>query len=245
MKAVILCAGYAVRLYPLTLNTPKPLLKVAGKTILNHIIEKIKLLPEINDIYIITNHRFYEQFETWLNQQSSQKKITLVDDETLSNDDRLGAIGDLNFVINKEKLNDDLLVIAGDNLFGFSLRKYVDFFHFHKKSQVAFHDLKDREKVKKKFGVGILEQAGTKIINFEEKPEEPKSALAATACYLFRKEDISLIQDLAEHGWADAPGHLIKHLIDHSQAYGFVFDEHWFDIGSLEGLQEAERVYQR
>jgi len=245
MKAVILCAGYAVRLYPLTLNTPKPLLKVAGKAIVEHIIENIQLLPEIEQIYIITNHRFYDQFRVWLSLQSYKKEITLVDDETISNDDRLGAIGDLSFVIRKKNINDDLLVIAGDNLFGFPLRKYVDFFYHHKRSQVAFHDLKDREKVKKRFGVGILDKASTKIINFEEKPEQPRSALAATACYLFSKEDIPLIQDLARQGQADAPGHLIKHLIDHSQAHGFVFDEHWFDIGSLEGLQEAERVYQQ
>lgn len=253
MKALILAAGYATRLYPLTLNWPKPLLKVGNKAIIEYILEKINEADEIDEVFVVTNNKFYPSFAAWADKinrgkqikcgkQVKEKKIKIINDGTLSNEDRLGAIGDIDFAIQKESIDDDLLVIAGDNLFGFSLQNFVDFFVRNGSSIAAFHNLKDLEKVRGKYGVGILD--GTKIIDFEEKPMEPKSSLAATACYLFSKKDLPKIRMFKETSNADAPGNFIKYLAQNSEAYGFVFDDCWYDIGSFESLKEAEENLQ-
>ncbi len=241
MEVLILAAGYATRLYPLTENLPKPLLQVGDKTIIEHILAKLEAVKSVNQVYIVTNEKFYPTFSNWGKTIKTNLKLTILNDGTASNEDRLGAIGDIHFVVQKENINDDLLVIAGDNLFGFSLPKFVDFFHEKKSSVVAFHELKSLEKVKGKYGVGILK--GSKVVGFEEKPTEPKSSLASTACYLFKKSDLSHLQDLIRIGKADAPGNLITHLAQTSEVHGFVFDEHWFDVGSFESLEEAKKVY--
>ncbi len=239
---MILAAGYAIRLYPLTQNQPKPLLKVADKPIVEHILEKIKSVPEIKEILIVTNARFHHQFQVWLNHYSYPKKIKLINDGTISNEDRLGAVGDLHFVLQEEEIKEDLLVIAGDNLFGFSLKSFLNSFANIQKSHVALFDIKDKEKIKKRYGTALLEK--TKIINFEEKPAEPKSTLAATACYLFNKSDLKLVEQALKVGKADNPGDLVKYLVKSSEVHGYVFDQHWFDVGSFESLEKAEEVYQ-
>ncbi len=241
MKALVLAAGYATRLHPLTENKPKHLLEVGGKAILGHIIDKINQVKEVSEIYIVTNHRFYDTFRIWLNHYPSPKKVKLIDDGTINNEDRLGAVGDINFVLKEESITEDLLVIAGDNLFGFSLAKFVTFFKEKNTPIVAFRDLKDVEKVRGKFGVGILE--GNKLTQFEEKPLKPQSTLAATACYIFPHRDLSLVERSIEQKKADNTGDLIKYLVKESDVHGFVFTEHWFDIGSPESFQEAQEVY--
>lgn len=242
MKALILAGGYAVRLYPLTENQPKPLLQVGGKEIINHILSKLESVNEVKEVYIVTNDRFYPLFQQWKGNYVGSKNLHLINDGTKSNEDRLGAIGDLLLVLQQQQIKEDLLVIAGDNLFRFSLKDFVDFFHQRKSTIVAFHDMKEKDKIKGKYGAGVLE--GTKLINFEEKPMNPSSTLASTACYLFAAQDLSLVQDLVRQGKADAPGHLIKWLMEKSIVHGFAFDEAWFDVGSLESLQEAEEVYE-
>ncbi len=243
MKVLVLAAGYATRLYPITENQPKPLLEINGKAILGHILDKVKRVLDVSEIFIVTNHRFYDQFRVWLNHYPFSKKITLVDDGTLSNEDRLGAVGDINFVLKEKDIAEDLLVIAGDNLFGFSLRTFLDFCNDRKTSVLALRDLKDPEKIKGRYGAGILE--GTKVIAFEEKPLRPSSTLAATACYLFTKKDLTLVEKSITVGKADNPGDLVKYLVKESEVHGFVFTEHWFDVGSLESLKEAEAVYRK
>jgi glucose-1-phosphate thymidylyltransferase len=242
MKAVVLAAGYATRLYPLTENQPKPLLKVGGKAIIEWILDKVCLIEDIDEIFIVTNDRFYNNFAEWERTISYSKKIKIINDGTLSNEDRLGAVGDINFVLQKENIDDDLLVIAGDNLFGFSLSEFIDFRKNNSKSIVAFRDLQDFDKVKGRFGVGILE--GTKVVDFEEKPMEPRSSLASTACYVFNKEDLRLIGKLLEEGSADNPGDLVKFLVSNSEVHGFTFTDHWFDVGTHESLREADEAYQ-
>ncbi len=237
----MLAAGYATRLYPLTENTPKPLLKVGEKTIINHILTKLETIKDIKEAYVVTNDKFYSIFAEWSKTAKFPFKLKILNDGTTSNEDRLGAVGDIHFVIEQEKIRDDLLVIAGDNLFGFSLADFIDFFKEKKSSVVAFHDLKDKDKVKGKYGVGILE--GSRVVDFEEKPLAPKSSLASTACYFFKKSDLSHIHNLLKAGKADAPGNLIKYLAENSEVHAFVFDEHWFDVGSFESLEEAQKVY--
>ena len=242
IKVLVLAAGYATRLYPLTENTPKPLLKVGEKTIINYILTKLEEIKEVKEVYVVTNDKFYSTFVGWGKTLKSPFNIKILNDGTKSNEDRLGAVGDIHFVIEEEKIKDDLLVIAGDNLFGFSLLDFVDFFKDKNSSIVAFHDLKDKHKVKSKYGVGILE--GSKVVDFEEKPSQPKSSLASTACYFFKKSDLSHLHNLIKAGKTDAPGNLIKYLADKSEVHGFVFDEHWFDVGSFESLEEAKKVYE-
>ncbi len=242
IKALVLAAGYATRLYPLTKNTPKPLIKIARKQIINYIIDEINKIENISKIYVVTNARFYSHFQKWSKTLTTEKEIQIVNDHTLSNEDRLGSIGDIHFVLQQERIDDDLLVIAGDNLFGFSLQNLIHSFNSqNRQSLVAFRDLKDKEKVKNRFGVGIVKN--NQVIDFEEKPSEPKSALAATACYLFNQKDLQRIQTFIHEEKADAPGHFIKYLVKNSEVRAFVFDEHWFDVGTFESLREAEDWY--
>jgi len=243
MKALILAAGYATRLYPLTKDQPKPLIKVGDKTIVEHILAKIEKIDEIDEIFLVTNNKFYQHFVDWHDNYQSNKNIKIINDGTLSNEDRLGAVGDLNFVLKKENIKDDLLLIAGDNLFGFSLRDFINFNKDKKTSIVAFYDLKDLMKVKGKYGVGILN--GSKVIDFEEKPLVPRSSLASTACYLFSRDDLNLVDVLINEKSADNPGDLIKYLTERSEVHGFVFDEHWFDVGSFESLDIARKKYDK
>ena len=239
----MLAAGYATRLYPLTKDTPKPLLKVGEKTIIDQILTKLEEIEKVKEVYIVTNDKFYSTFVDWSKNWNYSFKLKIMNDGTLSNEDRLGAVGDIDFVVQQEKIKDDLLVIAGDNLFGFSLSKFADFFKSKNASAVAFHDLKDKSKVKGKYGAGILQ--GSKVIDFEEKPAEPRSSLASTACYFFKRDDLTHVQNLVKTGKVDAPGNLIKYLAEKSEVHGFVFDEHWFDVGTFESLAEAKKVYEK
>lgn len=239
MKAVVFAGGYATRLYPLTKNYPKHLLKVNGKPIIEYIVDKLLKMNNISGIYIVTNNRFYNFFEKWKNNYNQE--IEIINDGTNSNKDRLGAIGNLFFAIKKKNINEDCLAIAGDNLFGFSLIKFVEFFQEKQTSIVAFLDLKEKDKVANRFGVGIIEE--NKLIGFEEKPENPKTTLASTACYVFKKEDFNHIENFLINEKADNSGDLINYLVNNSMVHAFVFDEHWFDVGTYESLKEAEEFY--
>ncbi len=243
MRAIILAAGYATRLYPLTHNTPKPLLKIGNKPIIEHILYRILEVDDIDGIYIITNDKFYPHFIEWKKHYHTNVPIKIVNDGTKTNEDRLGAIGDIHFVVKQEKIDDDLLVIAGDNLFEFSLRHLNEFFHNKEGSVVALYDLEDETKVAGKYGVVQLGE-NHRIIDFEEKPQNPKSSLASTACYLFAKEDIEELERcIAQNKKPDNSGDFIKYLSAKKKVYGFVFTENWFDIGSHDQLKEADEFW--
>ena len=242
MKALILCAGYAVRLYPLTINTPKPLLKIAGKSMIEHILYRVGEVSHIDDVYIVTNNKFYNNFVKWSKNYKSNKNIEIINDNTNSNEGRLGAIGDMHFVINKKNIKDDLLVIAGDNLFEFSLLHMNKLFEEKKKSVIGLYDIKDEEKVAKKLGVAIIDDS-SKIIDFEEKPEKPKSTLAATCCYMLTKKSVGLFEECLRQNKPDNAGDFIRWLSNREHVYGFVFTERWFDIGSHEQLKEADLAW--
>ncbi len=235
MKVIILCAGYATRLYPLTIDKPKPLLSVGGKLIIDYILDKVKEI-DVSDVFVVTNDKFYPLFKEWNND------VKVINDKTISNDDRLGAIGDILYVIENEHIDDDVLVIAGDNLFEFSLQEMQNMFN-EKGTVVAFRDVGDKNLIANKLGTADLD-SNNKIIEFLEKPSFPKSTLAATACYMFKKEDlIELKKCIEENKKPDNSGDFIKYLISKKDVYAFVFNEKWFDIGSHDQLKEADEFY--
>lgn len=244
MKALILAAGYATRLYPLTKDRPKPLLPVAGKPILEYIMEKIEGVEEIDSLYLVTNEKFILDFKDWLDNFKTKKKIKILNDDSTCDDDRLGAIGDIRFFLEEEKIDDDLLIVAGDNLFQFDLSRFIQFFQEKKAPCIALYDIGNQERARN-YGVVTVDE-NQRIVNFEEKPSHPTSTLIATCLYFFPKEDLNLISTyLKEKRSSDAPGYYIQWLAKREEVYGFVFKEKWYDIGSLESLKEADLDYRK
>lgn len=238
MKAIIPAAGYAIRLYPLTSDRPKHLLTIGDRPLLEHVIENIEKITEIDEIIIITNDRFHPVFKEWLSFFKSKIRIRLMNDGTKSNDDRLGAFGDVNLVVRREKIDDDLMVIAGDNYFEFDMRDFYNSFLDKKSSVVALYDVNDKSKAAKRYGVVELDSTN-RIIGFEEKPENPKTSLASTACYIFAKKDLPEFEIYASsHINLDNLGDFITHLSQKTMVHGYVFKEKWYDIGSLDQLNE-------
>ena len=243
MDAIILAAGYATRLYPLTENTPKPLLNVAGKPIIEHIIKKLEQITHINKIYIVTNDKFEQYFRKWLGNFDAEKPIEIINDGTKSNQDRLGAIGDINHAIDSKNLDNDIIVVAGDNLFELSLMDVANFFKKKKSNVIVLYDVKDTELAKH---YGIVEVNNNIIVNFEEKPLNPKSTLASTGIYLFPKKTISLIKKYIDQGNnPDKTGSFIEWLHKRDVVYSYVSDKKWYDIGSIEQLEKANKYYKK
>ncbi len=236
MKAIILAAGYATRLRPLTDTWSKELLPVGGTPIIDRIVEKLSEVDDVDEIHVVTNARKAPAFHEWNNGRG----VIVHDDGTTSNEDRLGAIGDMLFVIDQARLNDDLLVIAGDNLFDFKLSELVGYWRSKGvASAVAVRDVGSLE-LAAQYGVVELDDDG-RIHSFVEKPADPPSSLAATATYVFHREHARLIRAYleGEHG-SDQPGRFVGWLHRHEPVYGWVFHETWFDIGNHAQLLEAD-----
>lgn len=243
MKALILAAGYATRLYPLTKNLPKQLLQVGEKKMVEHIIHKIEEVEDIDEIIIVTNNKYHPQFLEWEKEFYSEKPITLINNGTNTNEERLGAVGDMHFAVNKQDIDDDLLIVGGDNLFEFSLMSIMNMFREKEAPVVAARDLGDPSRLAKKFGTIEIDD-DMKIVGFEEKPEKPKSALASTCIYLYTKEDIIELEKLIGEGKKpDNTGDFLRHILDKRHVYCYSFSEKWFDIGSPEELKEVNRIY--
>ncbi|MBI3026857.1 nucleotidyltransferase family protein [Candidatus Woesearchaeota archaeon] len=241
MDAIILAAGYATRLYPLTEKIPKPLLSVAGKPIIEHIMGKLGHIDLLNKIYIITNDRFEPHFRQWLGNFEAEKPIEIINDQTKSNEDRLGAIGDIHYLINLRNLNDDLLVIAGDNLFEMHLLEVINYFKKRKSNVVVLYDVKDNDLAKH---YGIVEIENDIVINFVEKPTAPKSTLASTGIYLFSKKTISLIKKyIAQGNNPDKTGGFIEWLHKRDVVYAYTTNKKWYDIGNFGQLKNAGKSY--
>ncbi len=242
MKALILAAGYATRLYPLTLNKPKPLLFVGSKTITDRLIEKLEKIGDIDRIYIVTNQKFASKFEDWIQRASYKKDISIINDGTLTNETRLGAIGDIKFVIEREKIDDDMLILGGDNLFEFNLGSFVKFAESKEGFSIALRDVKDLKEAKK-YGI-VSVDAQNRITEFVEKPKRPESTLAAMCIYYFPKEKLRLINTYLKTGKdKDAPGHYISWLVENDSVYGYKLEGEWFDIGDKRLLKLADKAY--
>lgn len=239
MKALILAAGYATRLYPLTQNQAKPLLPVAGKPILNYILESLEKINSLDEIFIVTNAKFAPAFEAWASNTPSDKPIQVVNDGTTSDADKLGAIGDIHFVIEREKIKGPLLIVAGDNLYDTDLRDFVDFFESKGRYPcIAYYDIRHFEAARR-FGIVEVDRNGC-VTRFEEKPAQPRTTLAAAGLYLFPKEKIGLIGAyIKERRNLDAPGFYISWLVKKDKVYAFPLKGKWYDIGDFGSYEKA------
>jgi glucose-1-phosphate thymidylyltransferase len=243
VKVIILAAGYAVRLQPLTLNTPKPLLVVGGKTLLDRIIAKLDTVSGWDAAYVITNAKFFPNFTAWQKSSAYKGRVEVINDGSTTNDNRLGAIKDMALVIGSRSIGEDLLVIAGDNLFDFDMTKFVDFARARPDGvSVALYDVGDTD-LAKSYGIVKLDSEN-RVVDFEEKPREPKSTLASTGVYYFPKNKLPFISEYVKmQNKLDAPGYYIGWLSSRDRVYGFKFLEDWYDIGTIESYKKADRLY--
>jgi glucose-1-phosphate thymidylyltransferase len=242
VKAIILAGGYATRLQPLTDDLSKCLLPVGGKPIVDWILEGIRAVDEIDEVHVVTNSRFAQDFEHWA---MFKDGVTVHDDRTTSNDDRLGAVGDIAFTLERAGIDDDVLVVAGDNLFDYELEDLVEFQRGKGvASAVAVHDVGDLRLASR---YGIVEVAGDdRIVDFVEKPPEPASTLAATATYVFHREHVALVaRYLAEGNAPDQAGSFVAWLQAREPVYAYWFTGVWLDIGDREQLLAADNMLRR
>ncbi len=243
MKTIVLAAGYATRLGELTKNYPKPLLQIGNSTILGRMLDDIDAIDDIDEHIIVTNHRFAPIFEEWVKQQHYTKPITIIDDGTTTNDNRLGAVCDLLLVLdNLSKQGDleghDLLVVAADNLLFFSFKEFVDFALAKGTSCIMCHEQPSIEKLQRTGVVELDEQM--KVLGMEEKPQVPKSHWAVPPFYIYLKKDLDLVRHSVENGCGkDAPGNLAHYMVEHTTMHAWPMSAGRFDIGSLDTYYEA------
>ena len=240
MKCLILAAGYATRLYPLTENFPKPLLEIKGKTILDWLVDDIDTLGVIDEYVVISNHKFAHHFENWAVEKS--QKITVVDDGTSTNETRLGAVKDIQYAIDRLDLDDDMLVIAGDNVLDFSLTKFVRYAMDKQTSCIMRYYEAEPMKLSKSGVVQIDDQ--DKILNMEEKPAEPKSNWCCPPFYYYTKQDAKLVEKGIKAGCGtDAPGSFIAWLCTESVVHAMEMPGSRYDIGNLESYERVRKEY--
>jgi glucose-1-phosphate thymidylyltransferase len=245
MKLLVLAAGYATRLRPLTDNQAKPLLPVAGRPMIDHVLDKFSASPEIDEIYVVTNRRYAPNFFAWSDSHGGKfagKTIHVVDDQTTSNEDRLGAIGDIGYVLRTHNIDDDLIVVAGDNLFSGTLEGFVATAK-QRGVLVGVYDVGDLTQIRKYNNLGLDSEG--RITFFEEKPQKPISTVTAIALYHYPKDVLPwLHRYLAEGKNPDQPGRLVEWLYPQLPCFTYRIDGMWLDIGSRETYDEAQRLFQ-
>ena len=240
MKCLILAAGYATRLYPLTENFPKPLLEVGGKTILDWLVDDITSSGEVDEYIVISNHKYIDHFTIWA--KSKTEKITVIDDGTCTNETRLGAVKDIQLAIDMLSLNDDLLVIAGDNLLDFSLTKFINYAK-QKNATSVMRYYEHEEKRLCKSGV-IVVDSDDRVLEMEEKPDSPKSNWCCPPFYFYIREDLKKIkQGILDGCKTDAPGSMIAYLSNKTCIYAMEMPGKRYDIGTLENYEQMSLLY--
>ena len=245
MNILILAAGYATRLYPLTLTKAKPLLDVAGKPMIEWVIDNLAPIPDIENVYVVTNNKFAADFQTWADEYSQRQPklhFKIINDGSKDDSDKLGAIGDINLVVEREKLaGSDLIVVAGDNLFSQSMEGFASFAKGHA-AVLATYDVKDLEAIKKYNSIEV--DAEGVITHFEEKPAHPKSTNTGIALYYFSKDTVAQFSTyIAEGNNPDQPGRFIQWLYKRTPVHTYSVPGIWFDIGSKETLEEANAIF--
>ncbi len=245
MKVIILAAGYATRLYPLTLTTPKPLLPVAGKPMIDYVIDHVAAVGGIDRVLIVTNDKFAAPFQRWADDRRARKDpldLTVVNDGSTDESNKLGAIGDLHLVLTRERIDDDIIVVAGDNLFSEPLGGFGAFCRGKNAPVLAVYDVGSLEEIRKYNAITF--DAASRITFFEEKPRQPASTVTGIALYYYPRATLPLIrQYIAEGNNPDQPGRLVQWLYPRTPVYVWPVPGLWFDIGSKETLEEANRIF--
>ena len=242
MKAIILAAGYATRLHPLTLNRSKALLPINGKPIIDYIIDELNEIRAIDKIYVIVNELFYKDFYAWKKTLKCET-VEIINDNTMSDQTKLGAIGDIDLCIKQKDINDDTLIIAGDTFFSFELKDFYDFFKKYKKDCVCVEQIEDKSKLQN-FAVASLD--GDKIVELIEKPKNPKSDMAVFAIYIYKKETVAMFSEYLNQGnTPDAPGHFVEWLYKKQDVLGYKVAGNCFDIGTLDGYNQVQDLVQK
>jgi glucose-1-phosphate thymidylyltransferase len=239
MKAIILAAGYATRMYPLTENTPKPLLPFRGKVVIDFIIAQINRLAGVDEILVVSNAKFYTHFCEWAKNAPTDLPLKILNNGTTNNENRRGAVGDVFFAINEKNIDDEILVIAGDNFFTYDLREQYNVFRKTNCDTLCGKEFFDEEKIKA-FAVALLDADG-KVLDLEEKPQQPKSNLAIYATYFFRKETVPLFKKyLSEGNSPDHIGAFPQWLLKNFDLYAYKMDGECYDIGTIEMYEEMK-----
>ena len=245
MKLIILAAGYATRPYPLTLNQPKPLLPVAGKPMLEWVMDNVSTIDAIDHAYVVTNAKFVSHFETWAagySRRNLKFGFTIVNDGSTDDSNKLGAIGDMHLVMTKHGIDEDVIVVGGDNLFSDDLKEFGDYCLTRNAPVTGVYDVGNLEAIKKYNAIDVDEDG--RILFFEEKPANPKSTLTGIALYYYPQSTLALIhQYIAEGNNPDQPGRLVQWLYQRVPFYTWRVPGLWFDVGSIETLEEANRVF--
>lgn len=240
MKVLFLAGGFAKRLWPLTLETPKPLLSVGDKVIIEYTLIPILQIFDKKDVYITTNLKFKKMFERFLEKKGYSVK--LIEEPTRMNGHKLGSIGAIYYFVEREFVRDDLMIIAADNITNLNFVKFIDFFRKRGNSVLAAYDINSKEDAKM---YGVIEiDVNNRIVGFEEKPINPKSSLISTGCYILCEKDVNLIKDyLKNRNNPDTMGYFVKWLVKKSVFYAFIFKGVWFDIGSFDMLERARKFF--
>ncbi len=242
MKAILLVAGYATRLYPLTLDTPKALLPINGRPMLDYIVDEINKIDEIDCIYVVSNHKFINNFEDWSKTVDTKKTVKVIDDGTETEVTRRGAIGDIYYVVEQEKVDDEIVVIAGDNYFTFDLKDYFNYFKRIGKDCVCTKRHGDIEQLKQ-FAVAQTDTNG-RIIDLVEKPSEPKSDLAVYATYFYKRDTVPLFHEYLRQGnKPDAPGYFVQWLYKVKDVYSYEMQGECYDVGTLKNYEEVQKLF--
>lgn len=242
MKNIVIAAGYATRLYPLTENFPKPLLEIGSSSILGRMMEDIDKIEEIDEHIIVSNHKFARHFEEWADKQDTRCPVTIIDDGTETNETRLGAVRDLLLAIDRCNVDDDMMVVAADNILDFSFQGFVDFFKEKGTSVIMCHHEPELKKLQR---TGVIKvDENMKVLLMQEKPEEPVSNWAVPPFYIYSRNDIPLIKDCMNHGCGfDAPGNLAHYLAEVTTLHAWQMPGKRFDIGTLDTYYEAKEIF--
>ncbi|MBQ2195326.1 MAG: nucleotidyltransferase family protein [Prevotella sp.] len=246
MKNIVIAAGYATRLYPLTENFPKPLLKIGERSILDRILDDVDGIEEIDEHIIVTNHKFAEIFNNWVSERKQKpgtKPIRIIDDGTTDNENRLGAVKDLLLAIDEFDINDDIMVLAADNVLDFSFQGFVNFFKQKNTSVIMCHHEPELYKLQRTGVIAVDDDM--KVLEMQEKPEHPVSNWAVPPFYIYKKNDLPLIRDCLNHGCGfDAPGNLAHYLVNATTIHAWIMPGSRYDIGSLDSYKEAQILFQ-
>lgn len=243
MDALVLAAGYSKRLEPLTLTRAKPLLPVGGRPMVEYVVDKLQAIPELQTLYVVSNGKFHRDFTAWA---AGRPHLCVVNDGTMDNEHRLGAIRDIELVIRTQSLSDDLLVVAGDNLFDAPLADFVrDALAQRPRVTIGIVDLRDRELIRKRYGIVELDAAG-QVTAFFEKPDDPVTTLVSTGIYYFPAAQLGVIAAyIAQGGKTDNLGDLVRALVRAPGVHACRLPGRWFDIGDLASYEQATRLFQQ